>query len=162
MGRKQKYYNNKKDVTDFPNEVCTIIMDGMSKWNYDSPIVPRRIRHSKDIKEMPFFEYSPNGALVVGLDIKFMFLMDALIGGTSSKMNKTLDLILRILDILREKKLLPNSNRRRVLNLQFDNCGVNKNYLVFVLASMLVYSNQFTIVYVDYMHVGHTHEDIDQ
>ena len=111
---------------------------------------------------MPFFEYSPDGALVAGLDTKFMFLTDALIGGTDSGMNKTLDLILRILDILREKKLLPNSNRRRVLNLQFDNCGVNKNYLVFVLASMLVYSNQFTAVNVDYMHVGHTHEDIDQ
>jgi hypothetical protein len=162
MGRKQKYYNNKKDAIDFPTEVCTIIVDGMSKWNWDSPCVPRRIRHSKDIKEMPFFEYSPDGALVAGLDTKFMFLTDALIGGTNSGMNKTLDLILRILDILREKKLLPNSNRRRVLNLQFDNCGVNKNYLVFVLASMLVYSNQFTAVNVDYMHVGHTHEDIDQ
>ena len=162
MGRKQKYYNNKKDVVDFPTEVCTIILDGMSKWHYDSPCVPRRIRHSKEIKELSFYEYSPDGALVAGLDTKFMFLTDALIGGTSSGMNKTLDLILRILDILRGKKLLPNSNRRRVLNLQFDNCGVNKNYLVFVLASMLVYSDQFTTVNVDYMHVGHTHEDIDQ
>ena len=117
MGRKQKYYNNKKDAIDFPNEVCTIILDAMSKWHYDGPVVPRRIRHSKDIKEMPFFEHSPNGALVASLDTKFMFLTNAL-SGTNSGMNKTLDLILRILDILREKNLLPDSNRRRVLNLQ--------------------------------------------
>ena len=74
MARKQKYYNNKKDAIDFPNEVCTIILDGMSKWHYDGPVVPRRIRLSKDLKEMPFFEYSPNGALVASLDTGFMFL----------------------------------------------------------------------------------------
>ena len=34
--------------------------------------------------------------------------------------------------------------------------------MVFVMASMLVHNGMFTHVNVDYMHVGHTHEDIDQ
>ena len=77
-------------------------------------------------------------------------------------MNKIVDLVMHILDLLKGMKRISTTQTRRVLNLQLDNCGVNKNYLVFVLASMLVHNRIFTHVNVDYMHVGHTHEDIDQ
>ena len=100
----------------------------------------------------------------LSLDSKrsFFFLIDTLIGGPKSGMNKTVDLVMHILDLLKDMNKIPTARTRRVLNLQFDNCGVNKNYMVFVLASMLVHNGMFTHVNVDYMHVRHTHEDIDQ
>ena len=162
MNRKHKYYNNKKDALENPYEVLTIIIDGMSKWHWDHPVVPRRARHSKELKDASFYEYTPDGALVTGLETKFLFLIDTLIGGPKSGMNKTVDLVMRILDLLKDMNKIPTARARRVLNLQFDNCGVNKNYMVFVMASMLVHNGMFTHVNVDYMHVGHTHEDIDQ
>jgi hypothetical protein len=49
-----------------------------------------------------------------------------------------------------------------VLNIQLDNaCSNNKNRYVFSLFSLLVYKGVFRKVYVNFLLVGHTHEDID-
>jgi hypothetical protein len=49
-----------------------------------------------------------------------------------------------------------------VLNLQLDNaCSDNKNKYTFCFFSLLVAKDVFREVYVNFMLVGHTHEDID-
>jgi hypothetical protein len=49
-----------------------------------------------------------------------------------------------------------------VLNIQLDNaCSDNKNLYVFSFFSLLVHKGVFCEVYVNFLLVGHTHEDID-
>ena len=49
-----------------------------------------------------------------------------------------------------------------ILTLQLDNaCADNKNWWVFAFCSMLVYKRIFREVYINFLIVGHTHEDID-
>jgi hypothetical protein len=49
-----------------------------------------------------------------------------------------------------------------VLNIQLDNaCSDNKNQYVFSFFSLLVHKGVFREVYVNFLLVGHTHEDID-
>ena len=49
-----------------------------------------------------------------------------------------------------------------ILTLQLDNaCADNKNRWVFAFCSMLVYKRIFREVYINFLIVGHTHEDID-
>ena len=49
-----------------------------------------------------------------------------------------------------------------VLNLQLDNAtGDNKNHFVFVFCSLLTYHGVFQEVYINFLIVGHTHDDID-
>ena len=49
-----------------------------------------------------------------------------------------------------------------ILTLQLDNCsGDNKNRWVFAFCSLLVYKGIFKEVYINFLIVGHTHEDID-
>ena len=49
-----------------------------------------------------------------------------------------------------------------LLNVQMDNAtGDNKNHFVFCFLSLLVANRIFREVYVNFMIVGHTHDDID-
>ena len=49
-----------------------------------------------------------------------------------------------------------------VLNLQLDNAtGDNKNCFVFAFCSLLTYHGVFQEVYINFLIVGHTHDDID-
>ena len=49
-----------------------------------------------------------------------------------------------------------------VLNLQLDNAtGDNKNHFVFAFCSLLTYHGVFQEVYINFLIVGHTHDDID-
>ena len=49
-----------------------------------------------------------------------------------------------------------------VLNMQLDNaCSDNKNQYVFSFFSLLVHKGVFCEVYVNFLLIGHTHEDID-
>ena len=57
---------------------------------------------------------------------------------------------------------LPAQPLPPVLTLQLDNAsGDNKNRYVFAFCSLLVYKGIFREVYINFLIVGHTHEDID-
>ena len=50
-----------------------------------------------------------------------------------------------------------------VLRIQADNCSrENKNQYMFALCATIVGLRYFTEVYLSFLLVGHTHEDIDQ
>jgi hypothetical protein len=49
-----------------------------------------------------------------------------------------------------------------ILNVQLDNaCSDNKNRYVFSFFSLLVQKGVFRVVYINFLLIGHTHEDID-
>ena len=57
---------------------------------------------------------------------------------------------------------LPATPLPPILNVQMDNAtGDNKNHFVFCFWSLLVANKIFREVYVNFMIVGHTHDDID-
>ena len=57
---------------------------------------------------------------------------------------------------------VPTKSLPPVLNLQLDNAtGDNKNRFVFALCSLLTYYSVFQEVYINFLIVGHTHNDID-
>ena len=57
---------------------------------------------------------------------------------------------------------IPESSLPPILNVQMDNAtGDNKNRFVFCFWSLLVAKKIFREVYVSFMLVGHTHDDID-
>ena len=57
---------------------------------------------------------------------------------------------------------LPSESLPPTLNLQLDNAsGDNKNRWVFAFCSLLVYRAIFREIYINFLIVGHTHEDID-
>jgi len=48
------------------------------------------------------------------------------------------------------------------LTLQLDNaCGNNKNRFVFAFCSLLVHREVFREIFINFVIVGHTHEDIE-
>ena len=58
--------------------------------------------------------------------------------------------------------LVPATPLPPILNVQMDNAiGDNKNRYVFCFWSLLVTKKIFREVYVNFMIVGHTHDDID-
>ena len=58
--------------------------------------------------------------------------------------------------------LVPAQSLPPVLVLQLDNAsGDNKNRWVFAFCSLLIYKGIFREVYINFLIVGHTHEDID-
>jgi len=61
-------------------------------------------------------------------------------------------------------KLLNEANLEvpEVLDLQFDNCGENKNKVMFSYLSLLVEQDYFKEINVGFLVVGHTHSSIDQ
>lgn len=83
--------------------------------------------------------------------------MDGTVKGGANLMAEILRRTLLELETLGK---LPTNNP--VLYLQMDNCSENKNSTVFSFLSHLVEQNVFTEVYVGFLMVGHTHEDIDQ
>ncbi len=69
------------------------------------------------------------------------------------------NVLLRVLDIYKEE----NGYLPPVLYLQLDNtCRENKNKFVFSVLSYLVAMGVFKKIKVNFLVVGHTHEDIDQ
>ena len=60
------------------------------------------------------------------------------------------------------KHTIPTTTLLPILNVQMDNAtGDNKNQYVFYFWSLLVANKLFWEVYVNFMIVGHTHDDID-
>lgn len=60
------------------------------------------------------------------------------------------------------QELIPARPLPPVLTLQLDNCsGDNKNRWFFAFCSLLVFKGIFREIYINFLIVGHTHEDID-
>jgi len=177
MSRRERHNKIMKEAVENPDEVLTICIDAIDKRKMQSPILPPSIRRDKSFAQMKRFPLVMVGAIAHGHAApgdqwapdgqnRYLIFYDALLGNHSglkgAGANETLTTLMCVLDDLREKNLLPTASRRRVLHAQFDNCSTNKNQDVLAFLSLLVATNMFTEIRIDFLLVGHTHVLIDQ
>jgi hypothetical protein len=104
------------------------------------------------------FDSTLYGVLVHGAEGFFGYAVDGACGKGS---NATVECISRTLQKL-AKQPERQRNWPKVLFLQVDGCiGDNKNRTLFAYAGWLVAQGNFKEVHVNFLLVGHTHEDID-
>ena len=164
MARRALHNANMALAQAYPDEVLAICMDAIDRKKLDQPYLARAVRRNKQFKDRQRFRSHCIGGIAHGhKEERFLFCHDDLIGNggdvTGAGMNATLTVLMLMLQKIEK---LPSSPHRRELRLQFDNCGDNKNYMVFVFCALLVHSGMFTAVHVDMLIVGHTHVLIDQ
>jgi hypothetical protein len=104
------------------------------------------------------FDSTLYGVLVHGVEGFFGYAVD---GGCGKGANVTVECIARTL-----QKLAAQPERQeswpKILFLQVDGCiGDNKNRTLFAYAGWLVAQGNFKEVHINFLLVGHTHEDID-
>ena len=148
--QREKYYKHKGKAVANPNKYMSIIFDGMDQKKTHLPVWSR---YTKD--ESPL-EQRLIGVKVHGIR-NYVFLVDASVPGGSNLM---IEILRRVLLDLEAKGELPTKDP--VLYLQADNCGENKNKVLFGFLTHLVRLGVFQKIKVGFLMVGHTHEDIDQ
>ena len=160
MARRHLFYKNQRLALLEPDVHLTIIVDAMAHHALDGPVLSRNIRWTKLTEKLVFMGVHLQGALSWGkARCCWCFFHDFLV---QKGANNTAEVIVRILENLSQSNELPNNSSRRVLHLQCDNAGDNKNWTILVLCALLVHGGLFTSVELDFLHVGHTHECIDQ
>ena len=159
--RRNLFMANQRLAESYPNEHLTVIFDAMAHHALDGPVLSRHARLSKDTDSAHRMPVHLVGALTWGEGGQktWCYFFDLLVQGGS---NNTCEVLVRILESLGAADKLPKDPHTRVLHLQADNCGDNKNWVVLALCAVLVRSGVFTKIELDFLHVGHTHEVIDQ
>jgi hypothetical protein len=79
-------------------------------------------------------------------------------GGANITIEMTRQAMIDVSILLRKRGLLVP----RILDLQFDNCGDNKNKEIFGFYCVLIESWSFDEIEIAFLIVGHTHASIDQ
>ena len=160
MARRHLFYKNQRLALLEPDVHLTIIVDAMAHHALDGPVLSRNIRWTKLTEKLVFMGVHLQGALSWGkARCCWCFFHDLLV---QKGANNTAEVIVRILEHLSQSNELPHNSSRRVLHLQCDNAADNKNWTILVLCALLVHGGLFTSVELDFLHVGHTHECIDQ
>jgi hypothetical protein len=104
------------------------------------------------------YESTLYGVLVHGAEGFFGYAVDGACGGGSNTTVECISRTLQKLAAIPERQ----SNWPKVLFLQVDGCiGDNKNRTLFGYAGWLVAQGNFKEVHINFLLVGHTHEDID-
>ncbi|KXJ18305.1 hypothetical protein AC249_AIPGENE23463 [Exaiptasia diaphana] len=145
------YYANRLKAELEPEKYLSLIVDGMDQAKTNLP----HVTTISKTEQSHYLKSHVTGAISHGHRRVFSFV-DLL--QWKHDTNLTLNVLLQIfLRIAKEKRLPP------YLLLQMDNCYREcKNKYVMAFASYLVEIELFKEVYVSYLMVGHTHEDVDQ
>jgi hypothetical protein len=150
---RQRLAKHRQKARHNPTKYTSVIVDGMDQ---SKTILPhfRRVPKDSKIKEGNFVKVHVVGAKVIGNECKaYAFLM---FDNFKSDSNCMLTVLHKV--ILKMARPLP-----RVLFLTLDNTTKeNKNKYVLAYLSFLVKQRVFEKVRLNFLLVGHTHEDIDQ
>ena len=159
--RRNQFICNQRLAVERPHQHLSFICDGMAHNQIDGPVLGRQMRHAKDTASSHKMPTHLVGGLSWGAGghRTWCYFYDLLVQGGA---NNTCEVIVRTLERLAAAGELPTDPELRVLHLQCDNCPDNKNWVVLLLCALLVRSGVFTKVELDFLHVGHTHEVIDQ
>ena len=134
-------------------DMTSIIIDAMDKSKTSPPRWPQRT-HAQD-------KYDPHtlkltGAIIHGAPNEYYFFLSDDTIPADTNLNAAI--IMRILTELSNK---PGGLKKK-LHFQFDNTSAgNKNIRMYAFLGMLVQFQVVEEIYVEYLNVGHTHEDID-
>ncbi|XP_052097971.1 uncharacterized protein LOC127732831 [Mytilus californianus] len=146
---RQKYYRHAEKSRRYPHKYLCMIIDGMDQ---NKTNIPHFHRLAKSTSQMWNLRTHLTGVIIHGISTFGFFD----IGQWPHDSNLTMNIILNSLWQVKDK--LPN-----ILYIQMDNCfRENKNKWVFALCCFLVEMKVFEKVKVNFLMVGHTHEDIDQ
>ena len=132
-----------------------LFSDGMTQYTCQTPKFSQASKGDKTI------ETRIVGTEVVCGPIRtvLVYRTDELVsGGANITIEMTRQALIDVSFLLRKLGL----TTPRILWLQFDNCGDNKNKEFFAYYSLLVESFSFDIIEIAFLIVGHTHASIDQ
>jgi hypothetical protein len=150
---RQRLSKHRQKARHNPNKYTSVIVDGMDQ---SKTILPhfRRVPKDSKIKEGNFVKVHVVGAKVIGNECKaYVFLM---FDNFKSDSNCMLTVLHRVI-----RKMPPPLPK--VLFLTLDNTTKeNKNKYVLSYLTYLVRMGVFEKVRLNFLLVGHTHEDIDQ
>ena len=164
---KKVYWTNMHQACFFPEANLSMTIDGLDKVKGALPYM----KGLKTPSEMGArYECVVNGVHIHGNDVgPLIFVSDAKIPNDG---NLTIHLLLKGLE--KAKSIFAvkaaagewHGNRQTMLPdnlyLQLDNApATNKNNLVFSFCSLLVERREFAQVYINFMPVGHTHNELD-
>lgn len=148
------YYSHRELGRTFP-DVLSIILD---KWDSAKTTIPYFARspgHWWSSVKHEVLEQHVLGVLVHDQPNRnYFFTINSTIGGGA---NLNMEGIRRVLVDLYADTPLP-----RTIYIQADNASDNKCWTMLLFLAMLVFHNYTNDIYLSFLLVGHTHEDIDQ
>lgn len=150
---RDSYYYRRHQAITAGEDYLSIIIDGADQAAYGLPHFIEKDKDSASAQKLPVYLM---GALVHGLGCYAFSYINNVKHGT----NIVIECLHRIFCHLLTIK---SGRLPRVLFLQVDNtCKQNKNkYMIGYLACMVQW-HLFSQVYMSFLPVGHTHEDVDQ
>ena len=154
-GERQVYALHKEMAHREPEKYACVIIDGMTVATSTTPHPQRENKASESIPINTRFQYRLLGVkLHHGGETKhFAFMVPPWIGANGS--DAVSEVVMRVIHEM-------GPNRPGTLFLQLDNCSENRSKTMLALISKLVEDNIFDKVQLNFLLVGHTHEDIDQ
>jgi hypothetical protein len=157
------YAQRRERAIAMPNEYLSIIVDGCDSKNTLLPNIQAKSKSEDKMKEA-FIDHKLMGVRVHALRKRdYVYLEAPWAGSTQGGSNLTIEAIARTLHHEAEYRIQHGLRWPSKLYVQLDNTSKdNKNQYVFGYLSYLVQSGVFREVDVNFLPVGHTHEDIDQ
>jgi hypothetical protein len=146
------YYQHRDKARRNPETYMSMIIDGADQSKYDLPYYCER-SHTTDIQRLKMHVY---GVLVHGHGCYAFTMPDHEAQGHNST-------IQALWDVICDQYVERGNKLPDVLYLQLDNTTrQNKGQFLMGFLALLVENGVFERIYVCFLPVGHTHEDIDQ
>jgi hypothetical protein len=155
---REVYYRHRDNAKRNPNKYMCLIIDGMDQFKLK---IPQYEQNTKDNDSL--LDTKLSGIKVHGVGTYFYFTSGTFKAGANLNidcLNQTLLDLRRIYDELIEKGELEKWPDK--LYLQVDGGSENMNRFFLGYCDRLVAFGLFKTVKVNFLMVGHTHEDIDQ
>nr|XP_006821263.1 PREDICTED: uncharacterized protein LOC102800784 [Saccoglossus kowalevskii] len=151
--RKRYHYHREKAEKE-PEELLTIIIDGMDQ---NKTNLPNFMTEDKSSSNLLKLQTHITGSIVhTGVASGRIPFAHIDLNQIPHDSNLTMNILL---EVLKEVK----NHLAKVLYLQLDNCfRENKNRFLLSLMELMVEIDIFEEIYVSFLPVGHTHENVDQ
>ncbi len=156
-----EYARNRLNAAERPGEVLSVIIDGADQTKFG---IPRFIEKSKSESGHAIKQKITGVLFHSGLRkddfMAYLSSSDNLPGGA----NQTIDAFSRcFLVLLEHRAFMHNLTQPKQLYVQLDNTGKdNKNRYFMAFCEWLIYHGIFECIHVNFLPVGHTHEDVDR
>ena len=154
-GERLLYVRHKEAAFRRPGECACVIFDGCELAKSTVPLLKREMKSTEGVPLNTRFVMRLIGVkLHHGGETKhFGYVVPPWVGGGGA--NAVCEILVRLIDEFGDK-------RPSALFIQVDNCSENKCKTLFAFCDWLVATGIFDSIQINYLVVGHTHEDIDQ
>ena len=149
-----QYYSNRLFAIENPDEALSLIIDGMDQGKTYLPLMTRRQKNDR----LKMMKQKIMGVLVHGHG-KYLY-----VGHLPLKLgaNFTLECLWRTFNKLGDELRLLGRHLPKKICIQMDNASDNKAMAVLAFAAYMIEEGLAEEISLNFLLVGHTHEDIDQ